>query len=62
MALQVDVQSHDDGSMIGLRVRWRAGPLWVNLRPDVTFASADDDGGTGTARQESPAATSYHCW
>jgi len=62
MDLQVDVQSHDDGSMIELRVQWRAGPSWVDLRPDATFVSADDGGGTGTSRRGSPAATSYRCW
>lgn len=62
MDLQVDVQSHDDGSMIELRVRWRAGPSWIDLRPGVTSVSADGDGGTGTARRGSPAAASYRCW
>lgn len=61
MDLQVDVQSHDDGSMIEVRVRWHEGPSWVDLRPGVTFASADGGGGTGTMRRESPAATSCRC-
>jgi len=62
MDLQVDVQSHDDGSMIGLCVWWRVGPSWIALRPDATFASADDDGGTGTTRRGSLATMSYRCW